>query len=52
MPCLINSGWPPTPLNALTGELTPPGMCFWAASNSLAEIGVELEGIGHSKLEN
>jgi hypothetical protein len=25
-------GWPPTDLKARTGELTPPGMSFWAAA--------------------
>jgi hypothetical protein len=27
-------GWPPTDLNARTGELTPPGIKLWAALKS------------------
>ena len=29
---LIKIGFPPTDLNALTGEFTPPGIDFWALS--------------------
>jgi hypothetical protein len=25
-------GWPPTDLNARTGELTPPGISVWATA--------------------
>ncbi len=31
---LKKSGVPPTERKARTGELTPPGMCFWARSNN------------------
>src|SRR5690606_4158350 len=30
-------GEPPTPRKARTGELTPPGMCFWARSKRVSE---------------
>src|SRR5680860_72480 len=30
-------GVPPTPRKARTGELTPPGMYFWACSNRVSE---------------
>ena len=31
---LINIGVPPTALKALTGELTPPGICLSASLNN------------------
>ena len=33
----MKCGVPPTALNARTGELTPPGMSFFARSNSFAD---------------
>ena len=33
-PVFINTGVPPTLLNALTGEFTPPGINCWALSNN------------------
>ena len=52
----MNSGSPPTPLKARTGEFTPPGNNDWARANSLfprgsadrqfleARAGREMEG--------
>src|SRR5688500_10898774 len=34
LPEATNTGVPPTPLNARTGELTPPGITRWASSNA------------------
>jgi hypothetical protein len=31
-------GCPPTDLNARTGELTPPGISFWAAANISSDL--------------
>jgi len=31
-------GCPPTDLNARTGELTPPGMSFWAAAKISSDL--------------
>jgi hypothetical protein len=33
----MNRGMPPTPQNARTGELTPPGITAWARSNQAAD---------------
>jgi hypothetical protein len=30
----MKTGSPPTLLNALTGEFTPPGIDFWALANN------------------
>ena len=35
---LKNIGEPPTLLNALTGELTPPAICFFDFSNNSCEF--------------
>ncbi len=39
-PEAMKRGVPPTALNALTGEFTPPGVTRWARSNQSAEWGV------------
>jgi hypothetical protein len=36
----MNRGVPPTDLNALTGEFTPPGITEQARSNSFFEVSV------------
>src|SRR5690349_21137842 len=55
---LINTGVPPTPLNARTGDETPPGITFWALRNAAVELTVlrallaifaSLETAGHLK---
>src|SRR5208337_2734793 len=50
-PRAMNRGTPPTFRNARTGEFTPPGMTFCAASNrSLFVTKILLEGIPHGSL--
>src|ERR1700733_8221316 len=39
-PDSIKSGVPPTPRKALTGELTPPGITFWARANKASDLGL------------
>src|SRR5436189_6152565 len=36
-----NTGVPPTPLNARTGGLTPPGITCWALRNADSELAME-----------
>src|SRR5687768_10617824 len=38
-PSRMNTGVPPTALNARTGELTPPGMRWRARSKAACELG-------------
>jgi hypothetical protein len=37
----MNLGVPPTPLNALTGELTPPGISSMARLNREVDLSIE-----------
>src|SRR5436190_13574698 len=36
-PRSMNLGTPPTPRKARTGELTPPGITFWARANQASD---------------
>src|SRR3954470_16771308 len=38
LPSLMNTGVPPTALNARTGELTPPGMSCRALAHAASEL--------------
>src|SRR4051812_29662578 len=40
--CLMNGGVPPTALKARTGELTPPGITFFALANAASELAIDL----------
>src|SRR6266566_2005509 len=44
--CLMKTGVPPTPLNARTGEETPPGISFTALANAAAELAVRRSTLG------
>ena len=37
---LIKTGVPPTPLNARTGEFTPPGITVWALANNCSDVDI------------
>jgi hypothetical protein len=39
-PLFINSGFPPTDLNALTGEFTPPGINLTALRYNSSEVAI------------
>jgi hypothetical protein len=41
----MNSGVPPTDLNARTGELTPPGITFRARAKAAVELSVDRLGM-------
>jgi hypothetical protein len=43
-PDRMKTGVPPTPLNARTGELTPPGITCCAVTNADSEPATEREG--------
>src|SRR5687767_1797022 len=38
---LMNGGVPPTALNARTGELTPPGITFFARAKAASELATD-----------
>jgi hypothetical protein len=56
LPLFEKSGSPPTPLNARTGELTPPGMTACACENNCCEYVIlsptTLISASHCRLEH
>ena len=53
-PRAMNRGVPPTPRKARTGELTPPGVTFWARAKSCSERELSTTAIiaGNSLTDN